>query len=253
MHNQTFTAELPGGETSPKVPIEFVPADPPVENGPALVILPGGGYRQLAAHEGGGYANFFSKNGVACFVARYRLAPAGARHPAMLEDALAAIRAVRSRAGVLGIAADKIGIIGSSAGGHLAALALTAWRKCEGDVPLKPDFGILCYPVITASGEHSHAGCMSNLLGPGYTPAQAAEVSCEKRVSRDTPPCFIWHTRTDPVVPVENSLLFASALAQNGVPFELHVYAEGGHGLGLETGFSWGQECLRWMRDMKYL
>jgi acetyl esterase/lipase len=217
------------------------------QNGTGLVIFPGGGYGGLADHEGSGYAEFFSKHGVSCFVVRYRLGPEGFRHPAMLEDALAAISTVRGAATALGVDPGRIGVMGSSAGGHLTAHSLVAWDTYPSDISLRPDFGILCYPVITSGGEFCHQGSMANLLGPTPAPALLEEVSCEKRVTTDTPPCFIWHTAEDSGVPVENSMMFASALRRNGIPFELHIYAKGDHGLGLNAPFPWGEECLRWM------
>ncbi len=244
-----ITGRLPNSMTKPAPRIEcWIPAHCP--NGAGLVILPGGGYGGLAEHEGKGYAEFFSQSGIACFVVTYRLGPSGSRHPAMLEDALSAVCAVRERAGEFGIDPRRIGVIGSSAGGHLAAHSLVAWDKYENSTTLRPDFGILCYPVITASRQFTHQGSFTNLLG--QTPSQKLldEVSCEKHVRPETPPCFIWHTAEDQCVPVENSIMFASALREHGVPFELHVYAKGHHGLGLSAPFQWGQECIRWINEL---
>ncbi len=218
--------------------------------GVGVVIFPGGGYGGLAAHEGEGYARFLAEAGIAAFVVKYRLGSAGHRHPAMLEDALSAVAAVRSRAAEFGVDPRKIGVMGSSAGGHLTAHALVGWPQYASDVSLRPDFGILCYPVILSDGPYAHKGSMRNLAGENASPELLDELSCERHVTADTPPCFIWHTGEDAGVPLENSLAFAAALRQKKVPFELHVYNKGRHGLGLGAPFDWGRECLRWISDL---
>jgi acetyl esterase/lipase len=240
---------LAQGSTGPAPEIEcWLPQQN--QNGVGLLIFPGGGYGGHAEHEGPGYAEYFSQFGVACFVVRYRLSSQGFRYPAMLEDALAAVCAVRGAARELGVDPRKIGVMGSSAGGHLAAHTLVAWDRYEDPISLRPDFGVLCYPVITSTGEFCHKGSIENLLGPNPSPTLLEEVSCEKHVTRNTPPCFMWHTTEDRGVPVENSMMFASALRKHGIPFELHVYAKGDHGLGLRAPFAWAQDCLRWMKDI---
>ena len=225
----------------------YLPA-PGQHNGMALVILPGGSYRMLADHEGQGYAEHFTAHGFTCFVVHYRLGSAGYRHPAMLEDALFAVASVRARAAELGLDPRRIGVMGSSAGGHLAAYVLVGHGGYADAVSLRPDFGVLCYPVITMSGSHAHAESRECLLGETPSDAALAEVSCELHVTAQTPSCFIWHTVADAAVPVENSLLFAAALRHHGVPFELHLYEQGAHGLGLETELPWASDCLRWLR-----
>lgn len=217
--------------------------------GIGIVIMPGGGYCMLAEHEGRGYAEHFGKLGIACFVVTYRLGSQGFRHPAMLEDALAAMGTVRARAGEFGIKPDRIGIMGSSAGGHLAAHTLVAYDRYPSAVSLRPDFGILCYPVIALRGPHCHSGSMEALLGRNPSQELLDEVDCVKHVTARTPPCFLWHTVEDDSVPVENSMMFASALRSNGVAFELHVYAKGSHGLGLGTPFKWADDCFRWLKE----
>ena len=204
----------------------------------------------MAQHEGAGYAQHFSQAGIACFVVTYRLGTQGFRHPAMLEDALAAIATVRARAADWNLEPDRIGVMGSSAGGHLAAHALTAWDQVKSDVWLRPDFGVLCYPVISAQGPYAHRGSAANLLGDHPTSAQRDEISCEKQVTQDTPPCFLWHTGEDQGVPMENSMAFAWALREHKVPFELHLYAHGGHGLGLNASFPWADDCVRWITEL---
>jgi acetyl esterase/lipase len=243
-----ITRKLKRGHTAPAPSIEcWIPEGN--HTGIGMVVLAGGGYGGLAEHEGAGYAEHFMKAGVACFVVTYRLGSQGFRHPAMLEDALAAIATIRAGAHEYGVDPHRLGIIGSSAGGHLAAHTLVAWNQYESEVSLRPDFGILCYPVITSTGAHAHAGSILNLAGDAASESLLNELSCEKHVSAETPPCFIWHTGEDAGVPVENSMLFASALRAYGVAFELHVYAKGGHGLGLDTEFPWEADCLRWIKD----
>lgn len=246
---KTFIGRSRAFRTNPAPKIEYYPAQRSF-NGIGLVILPGGGYGSLAQHEGQGYADFFSEHGLACFVVTYRLGTQGNRHPAMLEDALAAIEMVRRRSGEFGINPSRIGIIGSSAGGHLAAHALTSFGYYHHLEKLRPDFGILCYPVIMMTGRYCHRGSRINLVGPKPSGRTIEEISCIKHVSKYTPPCFIWHTANDPVVPVENSLLFAEALKRNSVPFELHIYRDGPHGLGFRTKLPWGDECLRWLGEL---
>jgi acetyl esterase/lipase len=213
-----------------------------------LVIFPGGSYGMLAEHEGRGYAEHFRAHGIACFVVHYRLGTAGHRHPAMLEDALFAIGSVRARAAELGLDPQRIGVMGSSAGGHLAAHALVAHEQHASAVSLRPDFGVLCYPVVTMQGPFAHAESRTNLLGDAPPAALLDALSCDRQVTAQTPPCFIWHTVADASVPVEHSLLFAAALRRHAVPFELHLYEEGAHGLGLETELPWGRDCLGWLQ-----
>ena len=242
---------MPSFATRPAPQIDTYKPAAEQHNGAALLIFPGGSYRMLAEHEGRGYAEFFASQGFTCFVVHYRLGAQGHRHPAMLEDALWAIGSVRSRAAEFGLDPQRIGVMGSSAGGHLAAHALVAHGDYASPISLRPDFGVLCYPVVTMLGEHAHAESRGNLLGEAPTDALLAEVSCERRVNADTPPCFLWHTVEDASVPVEHSLLFATALRRHAVPFELHVYEKGPHGMGLETDLPWGRECVRWLSGLE--
>ncbi len=239
---------LDSAKTAPSPEIAcWIPESNP--NGVGILIFPGGGYGHLATHEGEGYAQLLCDAGIACFVVSYRLGSEGHRHPAMLEDSLSAVATIRERAKELGINPNKIGVMGSSAGGHLAAHTLVAWEQYASAVSLRPDFGILCYPVIVSEGQFAHQGSMQNLAGENPPSDLMAELSCDKRVSARTPPCFIWHTGEDASVPLENSMLFASALRQHGIAFELHLYNKGRHGLGVDTPFNWIQECLRWIKE----
>jgi len=244
-----FHATLENASTGPIPRIKPYLPDPDQHNGISLIIFPGGGYGGLADHEGKGYAEHFRTHGIACFVVEYRLGSQGHHHPAMLEDAQAAIATIRQRADSFGINPRRIGVMGSSAGGHLAAHSVVGYTTYHNPALVRPDFGILCYPVTTMQGACSHTGSRNNLLGPNPSPEQIADVSCDLHVTPDTPPCFIWHTAEDPNVPVDHSLLFASALNRHKVPFELHVYQKGPHGLGLNTTLPWANDCLRWMKE----
>ncbi len=242
----TITGALNNSTTDPAPKIEcYIPAANPNKIG--LIIFPGGGYGGLAEHEGKGYADYFVEHGIACFVVEYRLGPQGHRHPAMIEDAFAAICTIRARAEEFGINPNKIGVMGSSAGGHLTSHSLVAWNQYASDNSLRPDFGILCYPVITTDTPSPHTDSFHNLLGKDPSKDLLDSVSCEKLITTDTPPCFLWHTAEDQCVPMENSMLFAARMRECGVPFELHLYNEGQHGLGLGAAFDWAAVCLRWI------
>jgi len=246
---KNIIGKLNCGTTNPAPSIDcYTPASD--ANGAAIIIFPGGGYNHLAQHEGHGYAERLTKSGYACFVVSYRLACQGHKHPAMIEDAMAAIYTVRSRAEEFNIDPRRIGVMGSSAGGHLAAHSLTKWSDFKSEISLRPDFGILCYPVITSEKPHRHDGSFRNLAGPDSSEEMFESLSCEKLVTPQTPPCFIWHTGEDGAVPMENSSLFAQALRRNKVPFELHLYNEGRHGLGLGAPFNWMDVCLRFLNSL---
>ncbi len=232
-------------------------------NGATMLVLPGGGYQFLAEHEGKGYAEWFAARGVTAYVLKYRLGSAGYRHPAMLHDAARALRTLRSRARAEGLDPARIGIIGSSAGGHLASTLLTHFDAGRPDAadPVeressRPDLGILCYPVITM-GEFTHGGSKYFLLDHNPSAELVHQLSNETQVTAETPPCFLWHTVEDQAVPVENSLQFAAALRRSGVPFELHLYEKGGHGLGLGWPGApiegWPEACLAWLKGRGFL
>jgi len=234
-------------------------ADANAATGAAMVIFPGGGYGALAPHEGKGYADWLVTNGISCFVVKYRLGSAGYRHPSMLQDAARAVRLVRSRADDWKIDPKRVGVIGSSAGGHLASTLITHFdsgRLDAGD-PVerqnsRPDLAILCYPVITM-GANGHTGSRKNLLGENPDPVLVKNLSNELQVTKDTPPCFLWHTQEDKGVKVENSLEFAAALQRAAVPFDLHVYQKGAHGLGLGNNHPWANDCIHWLREHKFV
>lgn len=231
------------------------PAPAERATGAAVVVLPGGGYGGLAQHEGRDYAEWLNSLGIHAFVLKYRLGPHGYRHPRMLEDAARAVRLVRARAADWGVDPQRVGLMGSSAGGHLASTLLThfdAGRPDAADpvdrLSSRPDLGILCYPVISL-GEFTHQGSKKNLLGENPPAELVALLSNELQVTKDTPPTFLWHTAEDAAVPVENSLQFAAALRKAGVPFDLHVYEKGRHGIGLAGGHPWTKDLEFWLRQ----
>jgi acetyl esterase/lipase len=237
-----------------------------VATGAAMVICPGGGYGGLASYEGEDYAMFLARHGVAGFVLRYRLGSAGYRHPIMLQDAARAVRWVRGNAAKYGVDGHRVGIMGSSAGGHLASTLLTHFDAGDAAAPdlvdresSRPDLGVLCYPVITM-GEFTHAGSRENLLGAKPDPALVADLSNELKVTKDTPPTFLFHTADDPVVPVENALQFAAALQRNKVPFDLHIYQHGPHGVALSAKppefnnpHPWTADLVFWLKQRGFI
>jgi acetyl esterase/lipase len=171
---------------------------------------------------------------------KYRLGSSGYRHPAMLNDAARAVRLVRAHADEFKIDPKRVGIMGSSAGGHLAATLLTHFDAGDTNASdvierqsSRPDLGILCYAVISL-GEFAHEGSRENLLGKNPSPELVKRLSNELQVTTNTPPCFLWTTLEDKTVPMENTMMFAEALRKNQVPFALHVYQKGGHGMGLK-------------------
>lgn len=222
----------------------------------AVIVLPGGGYHTRAPHEGDPIARWLNTLGVTSFVLDYRVAPY--KHPAPLTDAQRALRYVRSQAEAWNVDPSRLGILGFSAGGHLASTAGTHYdggQKNAADpverYSCRPDFMVLCYPVISM-GEFRHDGSRTNLLGEEPAEESITLLSNELQVTPDTPPAFLWHTSDDPAVPVENALLFAGALSRCKVPFELHSYQTGHHGLGLAEDHpeaqTWPDLCTRWLK-----
>ncbi len=197
-------------------------------NGAAVLVCPGGGYGGLAMdHEGKQIAEWYNALGATAVVLKYRLGPRY-RHPAMLDDARKAMRTIRARAAEFKIDPAKIGVMGFSAGGHLASTLSTHFQAGE-----RPDFAVLCYPVISFTTRYTHSGSMRNLLGNPPNPSLVWDLSNELKVTGETPPTFLFHTNADSGVPPENSILYYMALRTAGVPAEMHIYQEGRHGVGL--------------------
>ncbi len=221
-------------EDCPAVQPYLLPADAPSA---CVVICPGGGYGRRAPHEGEPVARWLNSIGIAAVVLHYRVAPY--RHPYPLMDAQRALRLVRQNASLWRIDPRRVGILGFSAGGHLAVTLATHFDSGDAAAAdpvekqtCRPDLAVLCYPVISFL-RYQHTGSMTNLLGAAPSEQARQELSNELHVTAETPPTFLWHTASDTGVPVENSIIFASALSACKVPFELHVYPQGRHGLGL--------------------
>ena len=239
-------------------------AKPEVASGAVVVICPGGGYGHLAVdHEGKQIAEWLNSLGIAGVVLKYRLAPRY-HHPAMILDANRAIRTVRARAGEWKLDPKRVGIIGFSAGGHLASTAGTHYDagKPDAEDPIerqssRPDRMILVYPVVALATSYAHAGSRNNLLGADAPKDLVASLSNETQVTSDTPPTFLAHTNEDTAVPPENSILFALALRKAKVPVELHIFEKGRHGLGLGGGDpafrAWPGLCATWLKSQGFI
>jgi acetyl esterase/lipase len=224
----------------------------------AVVICPGGGYGNLAMdHEGHQVARWLNSIGVAGIIVKYRVAPY--QHPAPIQDAQRAIRFVRHNAEKWNIDPAKVGILGFSAGGHLASTAAThfdAGDKSAKDPvdqhSCRPDFAVLGYPVISFLEPFTHAGSRKNLLGTNPDPDLVKSLSNETQVTKDTPPTFLVHTNEDKGVPAENSIVFYLALRKAGVRAEMHIFEKGRHGLGLGGGDAafarWPGLCEAWLQ-----
>jgi acetyl esterase/lipase len=233
--------------------------------GAAVVICPGGGYGHLSMdREGQQTADWLNSIGVAGFILKYRHGGVGYGHPAPLQDAQRAIRIVRSRAKEWDLDPERVGIIGFSAGGHLASSAGTHFQKNYYDakeaidkISCRPDFMILIYPVITLDDSFTHSGSKQNLLGENPNAELVENLSNEKQVTPETPPTFLVHTNQDTVVPAENSIHFYLALRKAGVPAEMHIYLKGPHGSAIEKNFglvsTWPERCADWMNVLGLL
>lgn len=238
------------GEEKPS--LEYYPAKNKSGRG-TMLIFPGGGYVVRAEHEGKGYAEFLNLLGLDTFVLQYRKSPY--RHPVPLYDARRAIRYIRRNAEKFGINPDKIAVMGSSAGGHLAALLSTFKNELPReqfdnlkDVSYKPNYQILCYPVTNIE---SHQGSYENLLDEKIKELKE-QVNPIALADSDTPPAFIWHTSTDTTVAPASTLQYAAQLHSLGVKCDLHIYANGGHGLGLAIDYpivcTWTCELKEWLK-----
>lgn len=269
---QESTSLWPDGQTPYTLPIDAETGSPSLHlyptqgkeghNGAAVVICPGGGYGGLATdHEGHQPARWFNEQGVSAFVLHYRLGSQGHHYPTQLADVQRAIRWVRAHAGDYGLDENRIAVMGFSAGGHLASMAATIYDREAyeasddiDEVSARPDFAILCYPVISMDPEISHGGSRKNLLGPEKSDDDefAATVSSEKNVTADTPPTFLFQTNADSAVPAENATRFFLAMRKAGVPVEYHCYQDGPHGVGLYRGDpvlgTWSGLLSNWLR-----
>lgn len=245
----------------PSLTIYAAPANGRVPTG--IVVCPGGGYSHLAmTYEGTQVAEWLNTMGISAFVLKYRLGPKY-HHPVELGDAQRAIRTVRAHAAEYGIEPNRIGIMGFSAGGHLAASAGTHFDAGIAQATdlierqsSRPDFMILAYPVITLQDPYAHVGSRNSLLGPSPNPELVNLMSNELQVTTQTPPAFLFHTTEDQVVPVENSVLFYSALRRAGVKAEMHIYLQGRHGVGLAQTDpvlrTWPERLADWLKAQQF-
>lgn len=216
------------------------------EERPAIMVVPGGGYSYVSTREAERVAVLYNAAGFHTFILNYCVKPHV--HPSPILNIAKAVEIIRENASEWGVASDKIAVCGFSAGGHLTASLATLWNDPEifSDNEEKnklhrPDATVLCYPVIT-SGEMAHKGSFINLTGTDEDTELRRKMSLELRVDEKTPPAFIWHTYEDETVPVENSMLYASALRKNGVLFELHIYSDGAHGMSrVSDEIYWGK------------
>ena len=247
-----------GDAEKDKPTLSLYPAPAEKANGASVVVCPGGGYGGLAkSHEGHDIAVWYNSLGVSAFVLTYRYSPY--RHPVPMLDVQRAIRTVRARAAEWKVDPARIGVMGFSAGGHLVSTALTHFDDGKADaedpiekVSCRPDWGVLCYPVIALDQPYTHQGSKKNLLGDRVNDAALVEdLSTYRRVTEKTPPCFLFHTTTDEPVPPENSIDFYLALRKAKVPCELHIYEKGRHGVGLAPKdpvlSSWPERLAQWL------
>lgn len=240
---------------------------PPLEqsNGVAVLICPGGGYGMLAFdHEGNEIAKWLNNNGIAGIILKYRL-PSDKimkdKTIGPLQDAQEAMRIIRRNASAWNIDPGKIGVIGFSAGGHLASTLSTHFAEIvydvKDDTSARPDFSLLIYPVISFDSAVTHMGSRNNLIGSDPDRSRIIYFSNELRIGSDTPPAFLVHSSDDKAVPVMNSISYFKGLQQNKIPVEIHIFQKGGHGYGLSvntgTQSSWPELCLNWLREMGFL
>jgi acetyl esterase/lipase len=242
----------------------FLPA-PEKANGTAVLVCPGGGYITVVVdREGSTIAKWLNENGIAAFVLKYRL-PSDLimtdKSIGPLQDAQEAMRIIRRNAVKWNINPQRIGVIGFSAGGHLASTISTHYNEnvypVKDNASARPDFSLLIYPVISFDTTITHMGSRTNLVGKNPSAEQEKRFSNELQITKETPPAFLVHSSDDKTVPVQNSLRYYSALQKAGIPAEMHIFLKGGHGYGLSVGkgtqASWPQLCINWLKEMDLL
>ncbi|HVJ84919.1 MAG TPA: alpha/beta hydrolase [Caulifigura sp.] len=248
-----------GNEDTDKPSIRMYAPESAKNTGTAIVVCPGGGYGALAIdHEGQQVGEFLRSNGITAFVLKYRLGPKY-NHPVPLNDVSRALRYVRAHAKQWNIAPNRVGVMGFSAGGHLASTVSTHFDAGNPQAadPIdrescRPDFSVLCYAVISFSAPYTHKGSIRNLLGDNPDPELLKSLSNETQVTEKTPPAFLFHTQEDTAVPPQNALAYYSALVEKKVPAELHLYQYGAHGVGLAIGdpvlTTWKDRLIGWLQ-----
>ncbi|HPT11158.1 MAG TPA: alpha/beta hydrolase [Bacteroidales bacterium] len=252
-----------GSVTNPDITIYKAPEEK--SNGTVVIICPGGAYTRLAVtSEGADVAAWLNRNGITAVVLKYRL-PSDSimtdKSIAPLQDAMEAIRIIRRNAKELGIDTAKVGILGFSAGGHLASTLATHYNEkvynTNDKTSARPDFEILVYPVISMMKPETHPGSRINLLGASPDTTQVLRFSNQLHVTANTPPAFIVHSSDDKTVPVKNSIDFFESLVKNNVIAEMHIFQSGGHGYGLAKGkkdeSEWPELCLHWLKENKFI
>lgn len=253
--------QMENGKDIKKPTITYYRAENKKSNG-AFVIFPGGGYSVLADYEGRGYAEFLNLNGIDAFVVEYRVAPND--FPLPLLDARRSVRFVRHNAEKFGIDPKKIAVMGSSAGGHLAALVSTYRNELEyenidniDNEDYRPNYQVLAYPVINFSNlDIAECGSVQNLIGSNSLNV-AKELDPILIADKDTPPAFIWHTSNDNCVNVKNSLLYGEKLRDLNIEYEMHIYPNGPHGIGLAEEYvhvrDWSRQLIRWLEYIEFI
>lgn len=245
--------------------IHIYPAPKAVSSGAAVIICPGGGYTRMSwGNEGTSIAEWFNNNGIGAIILKYRL-PSDSimtdKSTGPLQDAQEAVRIARRRAAEWGIDPDKIGIMGFSAGGHLASTLATHFNEKvyepADSISARPDFAILIYPVITMTLPYTHKGSRVNLLGENPDTTQIIRFSNQYQVTKETPPVFLVHSTNDKTVPVVNSIWFYQALIEKNIIAEMHIFQQGKHGFGLAKGgkteSQWPELCINWLRNNGYI
>ena len=257
-----------GGKEINDVPhIEYYPAPADKKNGAAVLVCPGGGYAHLAlGHEGKDVAEFFNANGFDAIVLHYRLnggPQPGSTFPAQYNDVTLAMRIVKSKAKSWGFDPEKVGVLGFSAGGHLASMLTTMHiapdpqgKAAYERFSSRPAFSVHVYPGISLSESFRHAGSANNLLGAGAPKEKQDSLSTQNRVTAETPPTMLIHASDDKGVPVENSLVFYKALLQHNIPATMHIYDHGGHGFGMAPKDpvlnTWPGLVVNWINGMLF-
>jgi len=250
-----------GDEAKDKPQVTVYQPEADANTGCAVVICPGGGYGHLAMdHEGHQIARWLNSFGVTGVILEYRHRGKGYGHPAPMLDVQRALRLTRANAKQWNVNPERVGVLGFSAGGHLASTAATHFDsgKKEADDAIdrescRPDFAVLCYAVIALDEPFTHRGSQRNLLGDDASEKLIRSFSNEKQVTKQTPPTFLWHTTEDTAVPPENSVMFYLACRKHGVPAEMHIYEKGRHGVGLGRGIAgtegWPAACQAWLKN----
>ena len=245
------------GMTAKDIPT-FTPYLPAKPNAAAMLLIPGGSYSGIYEGQAEPFALWLNEQGLTVFVLRYRLGSVGYRYPAQLQDAVESIRQIRGAAERWKIDPKRIGVMGFSAGGHLVSTLINRPEdgEIEGRTPAvspRPDIAILCYPVISMITK-PHATSRKMLIGDAPSEKFIRQTSSELQVRPGLPPCFLWHTSEDKLVPVEHAQLYAAALHQNGIPHELHLYQHGDHGTGLiGMQHPWFADLLFWLKAQGFV